>query len=160
MLKTLRAATFEVLETMFFLFPEDPEGITPDFGGLGLRAWVPVAGPQPFRVGITVPLGLAREMGGNFLGITPEELGREHLEDVVREAANMIVGAFLMRSRASGAFLLRPPTLEMVDLNRPPGAAPPHRIFLCVGDFGLEVMMELAPPAAPRPRPEREAVVR
>jgi CheY-specific phosphatase CheX len=145
MLKTLRAATFEVLETMFFLLPESPEETEPYFTGTGLRARVPVTGPKAFSVGLTVPLGLARYMGANFLGAFPDQLSQEMLDDVVRELANMVAGVFLRSSGASVAFQLLPPTLEHVEL---PGLGlpeSPSRLFLEVSDFGLELFVEMAP---------------
>jgi len=84
MLESLKAATFEVLETMFFIFPESLEEVATLFHGPGLRAWVPVEGPKSFRVGLTVPLPLALEMAANFLGLEKDEVPAEKLDDVLR----------------------------------------------------------------------------
>jgi CheY-specific phosphatase CheX len=158
MLKTLRAATFEVLETMFFLLPESPEETEPYFTGTGLRAWVPVAGPKPFSVGLTVPQGLARYMGANFLGASPDQISLEMLNDVVRELANMIAGTLLRRSRASQAFQLLPPTVEHVELPGQGVQESPGRLFLEVSDFGIEVFVEMTPRVHSAPPGRRRPV--
>jgi len=157
MLKILRAATFEVLETMFFLFPESAEGIDLEFQGPGLRAWVPVSGPQPFSIGITVPLELARELAANFLGVPSPEVSPEDLDDVMRELANMIVGAFLVQSRAAAVFRLTPPELQHLELHRRSVLENKNQILLGVGEYGLEVFLELGIKPGSQPRMGRGA---
>ena len=101
MLAELKAATFEVLETMYFLFPETLEEER-SVRGPFLRAWVTIAGPKSLRVGLLVPESLAHKMAANFLGVTEEEIYKPEMEDALKETANMMAGALLSRMEASG----------------------------------------------------------
>jgi hypothetical protein len=142
MLESLKAATFEVLETMFFIFPENPEEDADILHGPALKAWVPVRGPKNFRVGLTVPLGLAREMAANFLGLEKDEVAPDSLEDVVKETANMVAGIFLCKEKAPVVFHLESPEVLRLDLDRGNRQENSHHIILAVGDAGLEVFLE------------------
>ncbi len=142
MLESLKAATFEVLETMFFIFPENPEDDADFFHGPGLRAWVPVRGPKNFRVGITVPQGLAREMAANFLGVEKDEVSPDDLEDVVKETANMIAGGFLYKEKAPEVFHLEPPEVVRLNLEGRGSLEHANRVLLAVDDGGFEVFLE------------------
>ncbi len=142
MLENLKAATFEVFEGMFFLFPEPPLLEQPVFRGMGVRAWVPVSGPRSFCVGLTVPQSLARKMAANFLGLTPSDLTPEQVQDAVQEGANMVAGSFLARERASAAFHLQPPQSRLVDLGSPHFRLSLNHLLLLVEDDGLEVFVE------------------
>ncbi len=142
MLENLKAATFEVLETMYFLFPESLEEATVFFHGPGLRAWVPVEGPKNFRVGLTVSLPLAREMAANFLGLEKDEVSPDKLEDMLKETANMVAGSFLTREQVPEAFNLKQPQILRLDLDGQDWQDNPHHILLAVEDDGLEVFLE------------------
>ena len=142
MLESLKAATFEVLETMFFIFPEHLEESADLFHGPGLRAWVPVEGPKKFRVGLTVPLPLAREMAANFLGLEKDEVPPDKLEDVLKETANMVAGSFLSQEEVPEAFYLEPPQALHLNLDDQDWQDNSHHLLLAVEDAGLEVFME------------------
>lgn len=142
MLESLKAATFEVLETMFYIFPEDPEEKEKLLRGAGLRAWVPVRGPKKFRVGLSVPLNLAREMAANFLGLDREAVTPEQLRDVVKETANMVAGALLAREQAPKIYQLESPQVVQVNLEESAAAEQPGHILLAVEDSGIEIFME------------------
>lgn len=142
MLTSLKAATFEVLETMFFIFPESLEETADLLHGPGLRAWVPVEGPKNFRVGLTVPLPLAREMAANFLGVEKDEVPPDSLEDVLKETANMVAGAFLTQERVPETFQLQPPQALSLNLDDQNWQENSHHLLLAVEDAGLEVFLE------------------
>jgi CheY-specific phosphatase CheX len=142
MLESLKAATFEVLETMFFIFPESLEETSDLFHGQGLRAWVPVEGPKNFRVGLTVPLSLAREMAANFLGLEQEEVPLEQLDDVLKETANMVAGSFLTQEQVPVTFHLKPPQALRLNLDDQDWQDNSHHLLLAVEDVGLEVFLE------------------
>ena len=142
MLESLKAATFEVLETMFFLFPENPEDNAEPFHGSGVKAWVPVKGPKNFRIGLTVPLSLAREMAANFLGLEKDDVASDNIDDVLKETANMVAGTFLWKEQAPEGFHLGSPEvlhLDLDGLNRQKNA---NAILLVVDEAGLEVFLE------------------
>uniref|UniRef100_A0A7C3UXB6 Chemotaxis protein CheX n=1 Tax=Desulfobacca acetoxidans TaxID=60893 RepID=A0A7C3UXB6_9BACT len=142
MVESLKAATFEVLETMFFLFPENLEEAATLFHGPGLRAWVPVEGPKNFRVGLTVPLPLAQEMAANFLGLEKDRVTPENLEDVVKETANMVAGSFFIKEQVPRDFNLKPPEAIRLDLDSQHWEENSHHLLLAVEDLGLEVFLE------------------
>lgn len=142
MIESLKAATFEVLETMFFLFPENPEDHADLFHGPALKAWVPVKGPKNFQIGLMVPLELAREMAANFLGLEKDEVAPEKIDDVVKETANMVAGSFLWKEKAPGVFHLEPPEVLRLDLDGRKWQKKANSIVLVVEDVGLEVFME------------------
>jgi CheY-specific phosphatase CheX len=142
MIENLKAATFEVLETMFFIFPESLEDASTLFRGPGVRAWVPVEGPKNFRVGLTLSLALAREMAANFLGLEKDEVPPDKMEDVVKETANMVAGSFLRREEAPETFNLKPPEALRLDLDGQNWQENAHHVLLAVEDSGLEVFLD------------------
>ncbi len=142
MLENLKAAIFEVLETMFFLFPETLYGAPPLWTGPGVQAWVPIKGPRSFRVGMTVPQRLAHTMTVNFLGQTGPDPGLKQVEDVVKEAVNMVAGNFLEREGATAAFQMQPPHSLPVDLGAPDFRLALNHLVFMVDDDGLEVFLE------------------
>jgi CheY-specific phosphatase CheX len=142
MIENLKAATFEVLETMFFIFPESLEDASTLFHGPGVRAWVPVEGPKNFRVGLTLSLALAREMAANFLGLEKDEVPPDKMDDVVKETANMVAGSFLTREEAPGTFNLKPPEALRLDLDGQNWQENAHHVLLAVEDSGLEVFLD------------------
>jgi len=142
MQQNLKAATFEVMETMFFLFPETVEEVADFFHGPGIRAWVPINGPLLFRVGLTVPLKMAQEMTANFLGEDPENITSDKVMDAFKEAANMLAGSFLVREQAPGSIHLLPPEAEFLNLDDCRFRPNTHRLLFAVDDYGLEVFVE------------------
>jgi CheY-specific phosphatase CheX len=142
MIENLKAATFEVLETMFFIFPESLEDASTLFHGPGVRAWVPVEGPKNFRVGLTLSLALAREMAANFLGLEKDEVPPDKMEDVVKETANMVAGSFLRREEVPETFNLKPPEALRLDLDGQNWQENAHHVLLAVEDSGLEVFLD------------------
>ncbi len=142
MLENLKAATFEVFETMFFLFPESLEEAGALFTGAAFQAWVPITGPKSFQVGLTVPHALAQKMATNFLGLEEDGLPGDKLEDVIREAANMVAGNFIGREGVSAAFRMEAPRSQRLDFATQ--AWRPHTYYLLftLADGGLEIFLE------------------
>jgi CheY-specific phosphatase CheX len=142
MIENLKAATFEVLETMFFIFPESLEDATTLFHRPGVRAWVPVEGPKNFRVGLTLSLALAREMAANFLGLEKDDVPPDKMEDVVKETASMVTGSFLTREEVPETFNPKPPEALRLDLDDQNWQENAHHVLLAVEDSGLEVFLD------------------
>ncbi len=115
MLAKLKAATFEVLETMFFLFPESlEEGEILRSRGPFFRSSVTIAGPQSIRIGLQVPQSLARKMAANFLGTDEDQISQAEMEDILKETSNMLAGSFLSKLEASAAFKLQTPIVQIL----------------------------------------------
>jgi hypothetical protein len=142
MLENLKAATFDVFETMFFLFPETSGEHDCYFNGCALQAWSPVAGAKSFRVGLTVPLPLAQKMAANFLGLGEEEVEPATLTDILQEAANMVAGNFLGREGASAAFRLAPPESLQFDGKARKWRPHAHYLLFDLDNHNLEVFLE------------------
>lgn len=142
MLANLKAVTFEVLETMFFLFPEAVEDTDLQAQGRCLQAWVPVSGPQTFRLGLLVTENLAKQMAANFLGSTEAEISSERMEDILKETANMMGGAFLSRLQASQAFNLQVPEARWVTVKESTGKTNPNRMVFEVEEEAMEIFIE------------------
>ncbi len=143
MLAKLRSVTFEVLETMFYLFPESLEegGLIPTHGPF-LRSTVTVTGPQSIRIGLQVPQSLARKMAANFLGATEEEISQPEMEDILKETTNMLAGAFLSKLEASGAFKLQTPQAQWLSAEERKRKAPANSLRFEVEEELLELFVE------------------
>ena len=92
-------------------------------------------------MGLTVPLKMAQEMGANFLGISQDELSQEKMEDVLKEAANIVAGAFLGREAASADFHLMPPQVTTINLDEERWEENGNHVLLAVDDYGMEVFL-------------------
>lgn len=143
MLAKLKAVTFEVLETMYYLFPESlEEGETVPAKGPFLRSWVAIAGPQAIRIGLLVPQSLARKMAANFLGTAEEGISQVEMEDILKETTNMMAGAFLSRMEASAAFKLQTPEARWLDAEEKGKKSPANRLRFDVDDELMELFVE------------------
>jgi len=81
-------------------------------------------------------------MAANFLGMEKEDLPPDKLEDVLREAANMVAGSFLSREKVSQDYNLLPPQSLKLDLDGQDWQENSHHLLLAVEDAGLEVFLE------------------
>jgi len=143
MLANLKAVTFEVLETMYYLFPESlEEGEVVPSQGPYLRSAVTIAGPQSIRIGLVVPESLARKMAANFLGTGEEEIYQPEMEDVLKETTNMMAGAFLSKMEASPAFKLQTPKAEWLATEEKKKKTPANRLRFEVDDELMEMFVE------------------
>ena len=116
MLKTMMDSIFNVLESMFFLIVQTADNDCP------LQEWFT---HNPSVIGATLgfkgsfegsfyllmPLEIAYEITGNFLGLDPEEIDEDQMKDTVKEALNMIGGGFLSLFDTEGIFKLGIPEL-------------------------------------------------
>jgi chemotaxis protein CheY-P-specific phosphatase CheC len=143
MLAKLKAVTFEVLETMLYLFPESLEDgeVVPSKGPY-LRSWVAITGPQSIRIGLVVPQSLARKMAANFLGTGEEEIYQPEMEDVLKETTNMMAGAFLSKMEASAAFKLQTPEARWLTAEEQKGKTPSNRLRFEVDEELMELFVE------------------
>ncbi len=142
MLENLKAATFEVFEIMFFLFPETVAPHEVGLKGESIKAWVPITGPKSFLIGLTAPLPLAQKMAANFLGLEEDDATPDGLEDMLREAANMLAGNFLNREQVAAPFRLQPPHSQRLNFAVDPWQPQAHSLLLMVDDNALEIFLE------------------
>jgi hypothetical protein len=83
-------------------------------------------------------------MSVNFLGLEQEEVTPEGLEDVLKEAVNMVAGSFLGKEKVPGDYHLQPPQVLHLDLNGQVWEENCHHLLLAVEDAGLEVFLDKA----------------
>ena len=116
LLKNMKTATSNVLETMFFQhvqikdnhqhlidwFPEDQSllGAKLDFSG-------PVSG----LCYILIPMPVLEELTADFLGIALRKVNKSQITDTIKETLNMIGGNMLSISDRSSVFQLGIPEL-------------------------------------------------
>lgn len=101
----------EILETMFFVSPEDAAEPTSALNDL-LIAELKFEGALSGWFRIQVQESCARAMAGNFCGVMdPGELSAEGVAGVLCELANMVCGATLSRLDPDAIFKLGSPQL-------------------------------------------------
>lgn len=95
--ENLKKVISEILETMFFMFPEPWEGeeAYQELGRETLEGRIALGGEGGFGIHIYLSVPLAKKMAANFLGCKEEELSDVEIRDVVREAVNMLAGNLL-----------------------------------------------------------------
>ena len=113
MTEPMRAAIFDVLERMFYVFLEP---VNDGFLDYAIEASIQFYGPSKGCVRILVSEELANIMVQNLLGLEKEEITEQNIEDCVKEAVNMVCGNFLGRYDQTKIFDLSMPTFL-----RPPG---------------------------------------
>jgi hypothetical protein len=103
----------DILETMFFVSPEDAAEPNPCPADL-LTAELRFEGALSGWFGIHVQETCARSLAGNFAGIMdPGELRPETMVEVLCELANMVCGATLSRMDPDAIFKLSSPRLVL-----------------------------------------------
>ncbi len=101
----------EILETMFFVSPEDALEPSPPPQDV-LTAELKFEGALSGWFGIQIQESCARGMAGNFSGVMdPSELSPETVAEVLCELANMVCGATLSKLDPDAIFNLSAPQL-------------------------------------------------
>lgn len=126
----LTASIFEVFERMFFIFLE-PGGRAPvhDF-----EAAIRFDGPRRGAIRILFTRPVARLMVRNMLGLDNGAVTEPHVEDCVKEAANMVCGNFLVTLDASKKF-----AMSLPEFSARPGQVPAVSEGVHAFDFECEV---------------------
>jgi CheY-specific phosphatase CheX len=125
----LRESIFEVFEKMFFIFLE-PGGrvLVHDY-----ETSIGFDGPHRGSIRILLARPVARLMVRNMLGISDEKEIERHVEDCVKEAANMVCGNFLVNLDASKKF-----TMSLPVFSAKPGQPPVVSEGVHAFDFDCE----------------------
>jgi len=105
----LKESIFEVFERMFFIFLE-PGGRSPvhDY-----ETAIRFDGPRRGTLRILFARPVARLMVRNMLGLENGAVTEQHVEDCVKEAANMVCGNFLVNLDASKKFTMSLPAFSV-----------------------------------------------
>jgi CheY-specific phosphatase CheX len=125
----LTESIFEVFERMFFIFLE-PGGKAPvhDF-----EASIRFDGPRRGVLRIRFTRPVARLMVRNMLGLDNGAVTESHVEDCVKEAANMVCGNFLVNLDPAKKF-----TLSLPGFSARPGQPPAVSEGVHALDFDCE----------------------
>jgi len=107
MKETMRAAIFDVLERMFYVFLEP---VDDEFSGYDTGAAIQFSGALKGELKILASEGLAESMVQNLLGIEQKKINEQDVEDCLKEAANIVCGNFLGRLDQSKVFNLSVPS--------------------------------------------------
>ncbi len=114
----LEEVIHEIMDDMFFLFPElDEEGLPMQYKELNppyLDAGIHFNTEDLLR--IRIDYGLLTEMASNFTGLPPESIEQEHLESTAAETANIIGGNFLVKIDPEQNYKLSIP--ELLEANQ------------------------------------------
>ncbi len=136
----LKESIFEVFERMFFIFLE-PGGrvMVHDY-----ETRIGFEGPYRGTLRILFARPVARLMVRNMLGITDEKEVERHVEDCVKEAANMVCGNFLVNLDASKQFTMSLPGFSARPSQPPAVSESIHAFdFDCeAGKMGVVLQME------------------
>lgn len=111
MMKSMREAISNVMETMFFLpvqIHEKSGTLQEWFSGEGLLSGVTLSFNGPFEGSsyLLIPASEVKEMTANFLGLPESEIDEEQKRDTIKEALNMIAGYMFSLFDKKGAFRL------------------------------------------------------
>jgi hypothetical protein len=113
--RMMRDAISNVLETMFFLVPAFEEGEKLQGFSQGpflLESSITITGEEGrLRLHFRATRAFASIITANFLGVGPEEVSPEEMEDTLKELANMVGGDCLSRLPADN-WALGIPKLE------------------------------------------------
>ena len=138
--ETLTESIFEVFERMFFIFLE-PGGRSPvhDY-----EAAIRFDGPRRGTIRLLFTRTVARLMVRNMLGLDNGAVTDPHLEDCVKEAANMVCGNFLVNLDPSRKFTMSLPVItQRPDQPPPPSEGVVALDFDCeAGKLGVVLEME------------------
>ena len=109
MKEIMRAAIFDVVEKMFYVFLE-PVG--DEYSDYAMEAAVQFKGDVRGEISILVSEALAENMVRNFLGLAEGQMTGDDIEDCVKEVANMVCGNFLGRLDHTKVFDLSIPSFS------------------------------------------------
>ncbi len=93
-LKNLKTATFDVLEKMFFLLPNESDGSTPEISET-VTVYIGITGNSKYLIELVYDKDLAVTMSSDLLGLEKEEVDTETIQKCLKETANIIAGNFL-----------------------------------------------------------------
>jgi CheY-specific phosphatase CheX len=119
-------AVSKVFEEMFFIFPEElgespgAKGGEAQGGGEedpsagSIRAEIEFNGVPSGKIILILPVGLARKMTGNLMGMDEGEVGEPEILDMVGELNNMISGNLFFLLKRKGEYRLTKTKAERV----------------------------------------------
>lgn len=94
MLKSLKTAIFDIMETMYFLFPDEENAAISDCAE-GQSVSIGITGSPGYLITLTCDTNLAVSMASLLLGIDEDEVDTDTVQKCLKETANIVTGNFL-----------------------------------------------------------------
>lgn len=88
LLKSLRTATFKVMEMMYFLLPEEEPPTGPS-------VYIGITGKPGYRISFTFDTTIAHRMARDLLSVSESDVTAELIDQTLKETANIIAGNYL-----------------------------------------------------------------
>jgi hypothetical protein len=131
----------EVFETMFFTFldpvPELPTREDAAIPGQYIEASISYSGGCRGDFRFYFPLGLARNITVNFLGVNDDEVTDSQIRDSAAETANMAIGGLLGKLDPMGTASLTIPGVRQLADFSPASLLEQEGLTLFSTEFGL-----------------------
>jgi len=108
----LKKVIFEILENMFFLFPEEDGGTVPP---MVFEGNIAINGKEKILLRFFIPERLAQIMAENFIGEEVEDISNQDVIEVVKEFVNMIGGNYISLIDPKGERHLGLPEVKKID---------------------------------------------
>ncbi|MDL1970000.1 MAG: chemotaxis protein CheX [Candidatus Desulfofervidaceae bacterium] len=112
-MKQLKNVIFEILEDMFFIFPEEENEIVlpPKL----IEGNIAISGKEKIILRFFIPKELARIMAENFMGEEEREISDQDIIEVIKEFVNMVGGNYLSLIDLEGKMQLGLPQVKEID---------------------------------------------
>ena len=148
LITAMKNSISEVLETMFFLPLEFPDGVNPE-EIWGSQKEVLVVGKLTFSgpfagdLFFFIPRNLAVSLTGSFLGVDEESIFQDHVTETVKEITNMIAGSTFGNYDDQAVFDLGIPEMTNFDEAKGQGADSGKEIFIPVDTLDDRLALKL-----------------
>lgn len=94
-LKNLKTAIFDVMEKMYFLLPDEENGIVQSIAD-GQTVYIGITGNPGYLITLIFDEELAGTMAADLLGIGDEDVDTNTVQKCLQETANIVAGNFLL----------------------------------------------------------------
>lgn len=134
-MKALKDSISEVFATMFFMVPEELEGLPAEIAQIDasgwLEGWVEMTrGEEKLRLLVWTPPEVARELAANILSCEPEDLSEDDVTDAYREMLNMVAGSVLTAVDTESQWIMGLPQARVIEQGKVESMAAQARLLV------------------------------
>lgn len=134
-MKALKDSISEVFATMFFMVPEELEGLPAEIAQIDasgwLEGWVEMTrGEEKLRLLVWTPPEVARELAANILSCEPEDLSEDDVADAYREMLNMVAGSVLTAVDTESQWIMGLPQARVIEQGKVESMAAQARLLV------------------------------
>ena len=110
MMRQLKNVIFEILEDMFFIFPQEENEIVlpPKL----IKGTIAISGEERIILRFFITKALARIMAANFMGEEEKEISDQEIIEVIKEFVNMVGGNYVSLIDLEGRMQLGLPQVK------------------------------------------------